>query len=227
MRGAKQLSNIYNNKVNYFELTKKLTAAFKAAANSGYGLVIVDTEDDSIVFINNDLLRYFDLQWSELLLEPIYSLLHISQNQDYKQIVANYLRNDNQISKFIFKDNKEHTIQLISKDTKVVVKLKLYILTLDEKEYKLIYGMTESPVSSLLDKPETISPLDPWINSFTRLMFIVTDNYVKFWMFVLGVVCCLAIAQVTVHIGKSFTQLKSIDKVNTTPQPSIVPKNPI
>lgn len=216
------MSNSYN-KVNYLELTKKLTTAFKAAANSGYGLIIVDAEDDNILFINNDLLRYFDMQWSELLLEPIYSILHISQNQEYKQIVANYLKNENQINRFIFRDNKEHSIQLVSKDTKVIVKLKLYILTLDEKEYKLVYGMTESPVSSLLDKPETISPLDPWINSFSRLMFIVTDNYVKFWMFLFGISCALILSQITINVSKSFTSIKIINKSETPPTPANSP----
>jgi hypothetical protein len=173
-------------------------------------------------------LRYFDLQWSDLLLEPIYSILHVSQNEEYKQIVAAFKRNQNQINKFIFRDNKEHTLQLVSKESKVAVKLKLYTLTLEDKEYILLYGMTESPVDTILDKPQTVSPLDPWINSFTRLMFIVTDNYLKFWMFLFGITCCLVLSQAALYASKQIADIvkhpeKDKEQVVPTPAPKLTP----
>ena len=190
---------------DYTTLTKDLAARFKAAANSSYALVVINLDDNKIVYINNNLLRSFNLQWSDMLLDMINSYLLTEDEERYQDILKIITSKHAILRRFIpNNEQQEYRIKLSHQDVSIDFNLKYFKLmcTSSDHSFNLVYGLSESPISNLCEVKPSETFLDPYINSLTKLMYVVTDNYTKFWMFISGVAVSITIMQLALY----FTQ---------------------
>lgn len=190
---------------DYTKLTRDLATRFKAAANSSYALIVIDLNDNKIVYINNNLLKVFNLQWSDMLLDSINAYLLTEDEKRYQDIVRIITNKHAILRRFISNnEQQEYRIRLSHKDVSVGFNLKYFRLvsTSFDYSYDLVYGISECFIPNCHETQTPPTFLDPYINSLTKLMCVVTNNYAKFWMFLLGVAVSIIILQLTLY----FTQ---------------------
>lgn len=186
---------------SHYNLLKTITKRFKAEADSTYGLIIVNEEDFKVLFINNALLGFLNKQWLDIVSEPISTLLTLDDYDKLTQAIHKNKQNTlfnkllNREWRFTF-----GTVELMSQDVRSTLTLEHTCIHINNESYNLIYGLTTNPINNF--KCTASTPLDPWINSFTKLMYIITDDYSRFWLFILGIVVSIFIADVTLYINK-------------------------
>jgi hypothetical protein len=208
----------------YINLLKSITKRFKAEADSDSGLIVINQEDYKILYINNALLTFLNKQWADLILESIATLLKI---EEYENLVASQHKNKSFNVERILGKRQTGTscnIEIISKEGRVSLVMESINYSVGNNTYNLIYGIS----SPILNTPKciTTTPIDPWINSFVKLMYIVTDDYKRFWMFVFGVLVSISIAQVSVFISKPAFICKDSESTLKSIKSSIEKSNP-
>lgn len=183
----------------YINLIRELTKRFKTEANSDCGLIIINKKDYRILFVNTSTLKFLNKQWVEVMSEPISSVL---TREDFEKVM--YCENNalKFYNKLLGKSGfNPFTIELINNNDRAVLNVKPTTIIVDGFVLDIYYAVGTSSLLSNI-KCNTNTPLDPWINSFTKLMYTITDDYPRFWMFILGVVISIFIAQVTIYISK-------------------------
>lgn len=183
----------------YINLIRELTKRFKTEANSDCGLIIINKKDYRILFVNTSTLKFLNKQWVEVMSEPISSVL---TREDFEKVM--YCENNalKFYNKLLGKSGfNPFTIELINNNDRAVLNVKATTIIVDGFVLDIYYAVGTSSLLSNI-KCNTNTPLDPWINSFTKLMYTITDDYPRFWMFILGVVISIFIAQVTIYISK-------------------------
>lgn len=198
----------------YINLIKNIMKRFKTEADSELGLIVISERDYKILFVNTSLLKFLNKQWTDLVAESVSSLLTI---EDYNKLM--HTEKQNIIGKLLGRSNHFSwgSIEVEHNNIRAVLNMHYLRMYVDSDSYDIIYGITSSPLVNNI-KCATNTVLDPWINSFTRLMYTITDDYTRFWLFILGIITSIFIAQITVYISKpSFIcadKTKPIEKIS-------------
>ena len=185
---------------NYIKLVRSITKRFEAEADSTSGLIVINEADYKVLFVNTALLIFINKQWSDLILESVASILKV---EEYEKLVYSQHKSKSfSVDKMLGKKQTwvSCNIELVSKNERLSLTMESIAYCLNGTTYNLLYGIS-NPITAA-PKCTTSTPLDPWINSFTKLLYVVTDDYKRFWMFILGVIVSISIAQVSVFVSK-------------------------
>lgn len=199
-------------------LVKAVTKRFAAEANSNSGLIVINEADYRILFVNNALLMFLNKQWPDLVLECVASLLKI---EEYEKLISNQHKNKSfSVDKMLGKKQARSLciIELVSKDERLSLTMESLTYSVNNTTYNLIYGIS-NPITNTV-KCTLSSPIDPWINSFTKIMYLITDDYKRFWMFLLGVMVSISIAQISVFVSKPSFICKDSNSILKLKEPS-------
>lgn len=197
-----KLPHLIKEDTEYINLIQTINKRFKSQVDSNCGFLVINKLDDKILFVNNSLLNFLNKQWIDLIFESVSSILSI---EDYTKLTNSKVKDTSLLTKFINPKasslSDTFSLELVSKDTRTVFNVSYLTISIDNTTYDILYGISCNPLLTNI-KCDNPTLIDPWINSFTKLMYTVTDDYNRFWMFILGIVVSIFISQVTLFINK-------------------------